>query len=283
MANIDFSKPQAQEPQPVPALSIKVNEDSISDYLALSDSLPLLVLFEAAQDQSSLQLAETLEQAVKNYQGRLLLLRVDSTESPKLGQAFDLKSLPSVFGLLRGQPAPLFVGNQPKEQIDKVLQKVLEVAEENKLTGLVRADPKLAQPEQVLSENHKKAFEAIDLAEYDQALAHYEKALLENPNDSLAEAGIAQVKLLKRLKDQDLKALVEATPVESELLQLKADALVATGAAGSGFQILLDVFASADKPTREVLRLKMVELFLVVGNDNPEVIQARRNLSLLLF
>jgi putative thioredoxin len=127
------------------------------------------------------------------------------------------------------------------------------------------------------------AYDAIDKGDYQQALALYEKAMLENPSDSLAEAGLAQVKLLIRLVGQDLQALASSDASTDEEIILKADALIATGMAEAGFKLLLGVFEKMAKDLREPLRLRLVELFLVVGNDRPEVIEARKSLSLLLF
>jgi thioredoxin-like negative regulator of GroEL len=64
---------------------------------------------------------------------------------------------------------------------------------------------------------------------------------------------------------------------------LKADALIATGMAEAGFKLLLGLFEKTAKDAREPIRLRIVEMFLVVGNDQLEVIEARKALSLLLF
>jgi putative thioredoxin len=127
------------------------------------------------------------------------------------------------------------------------------------------------------------AYDAIDTANYQLALELYEKALLENPSDFLAEAGLAQVKLLLRLEGKDLAALASTQDQSDEAISLKADALIATGMAEAGFQLLLGLFEKTPKDARESIRLRMVEMFLVVGNDQPEVIAARKSLSLLLF
>jgi putative thioredoxin len=127
------------------------------------------------------------------------------------------------------------------------------------------------------------AYEAIDKGDYQGALTLYEKALLENPSDFLAEAGLAQVKLLMRLDGQDLATLAGSEPSTDEEILLKADSLIATGIADAGFKLLLGLFEKTPKDAREPIRLRIVEMFLVVGNDNPEVIQARKTLSLLLF
>jgi thioredoxin-like negative regulator of GroEL len=45
----------------------------------------------------------------------------------------------------------------------------------------------------------------------------------------------------------------------------------------------LAVFEKTPKQDRENLRLRFVELFLVVGNEDEAVVRARKSLSLLLF
>jgi putative thioredoxin len=127
------------------------------------------------------------------------------------------------------------------------------------------------------------AYDAIDKADYQGAVALYEKALLENPSDFLAEAGLAQVKLLIRLQGQDLEALAASGDSSCEAILLKADALIASGGAAEGFELLLGLFEKTAKDSREPIRLRLVEMFLVVGNNSPEVIAARKSLSLLLF
>lgn len=167
------------------------------------------------------------------------------------------------------------------EQIQHIITKVLEVAKENGLIAkaTVKEAPKEIEP----SPKVKLAYDAIDKADYQSALSLYEKALLENPSDFLAEAGLAQVKLLIRLQGQDLEALASSGDSSDEAILLKADALIATGAAEAGFDLLLGLFEKTAKDSREPIRLRLVEMFLVVGNDSPEVIAARKSLSLLLF
>lgn len=265
----------------VPALVIEVDATSIRDYIALSDKLPIILLFIKAGEESSENLRRSLKALVEKAAGSVLALVVDAGSSPELVQAFELTQIPSAYGLLKGQPAPLFVGDQPMEQIQHIITKVLEVAKENGLSSkaAVKSVPKEAEP----SPTVLLAYDAIDTGDYQGALALYEKALLENPSDFLAEAGLAQVKLLIRLEGQDLAALASSVDASDEAVLLKADALIATGMAESGFELLLGLFEKTAKDSREPIRLRMVEMFLVVGNDQPEVIAARKALSLLLF
>jgi putative thioredoxin len=265
----------------VPGLVIQVDASSIRDYLALSEKLPIILIFVQQGDAGSENLQRSVSSLVEKAGGAVIALVVDAAASPELAQAFELNQVPSAYGLLKGQPAPLFVGDQPIEQIQHIITKVLEVAKENGLTAKAKVQEASKEPEP--SSTVLMAYDAIDKGDYQQALALYEKAMLENPSDSLAEAGLAQVKLLIRLVGQDLQALASSDASTDEEIILKADALVATGMAEAGFKLLLGVFEKMAKDLREPLRLRLVELFLVVGNDRPEVIEARKSLSLLLF
>jgi putative thioredoxin len=275
---IEFGK-STDKVQNVPALVIQVDANSIRDYLAISDSLPVLVLFVQENDPASQSILSTVKLLTENTAGKILTLVVDAIKSPELAQAFDLKQIPTLLGMLKGQPAPLFAGDQPAEQVQQIIDRVLEVGKENGLTGTV----KVAEPEHELSITHQQAFAAIDENNYPLAKSLYEKALVENPNDQLAEAGLAQIKLLIRLEGKDLPLLVSSLGQDTDTALDRVDALVATGAASAGFEQLLVLFENTAKDQREPIRLRFVELFLVVGNEDPAVIKARKNLSLLLF
>jgi putative thioredoxin len=275
---IEFGK-STDKAQNVPALVIQVDANSIRDYLAISDNLPVLVLFVQENDPASQSILSTVKLLTEKTAGKILTLVVDAVKSPELAQAFDLKQIPSLLGMLKGQPAPLFVGDQPAEQVQQIIERVLQVGKENGLTGTV----KVAEPEPELSPTHQQAFAAIEENNYPLARSLYEKALVENPNDQLAEAGLAQIKLLIRLEGKDLPSLVGSLGQDTDTVLDRVDALVATGVASTGFEQLLVLFENTAKDQREPIRLRFVELFLVVGNEDPAVIKARKNLSLLLF
>ena len=279
---IEFGSPRENsEAIVVPALVMRVDAASIRDYLPLSEKIPILMLFVQASDPASEALEKSVTALVQKTAGAMIALVVDAAASPELVQAFELNQIPSAYGLLKGQPAPLFVGNQPMEQIQLVITKVLEVAKENGLTG--KAVVKEIEKEQELSPTLSAAYAAIDSGDYKAALALYEKALLENPNDALADAGLAQVKLLLRLEGKDLSVIIDSDATTADAVLEKADALIATGKSAAGFDLLLALFEQTAKDAREPIRLRLVEMFMVAGNDNPDVVTARKALSLLLF
>jgi len=279
---IEFgSAKAASEVVNVPALVMRVDAGSIRDYLPLSEKIPILMLFVQASDPASEALEKSVTALVQKTAGAMIALIVDAAASPELVQAFELNQIPSAYGLLKGQPAPLFVGNQPMEQIQLVITKVLAVAKENGLTG--KAVVKEIEKEPELSPTLNAAYAAIDSGDYKGALALFEKALLENPNDALADAGLAQVKLLLRLEGKDLAVIIDSDAPTDESILEKADALIATGNSAAGFNLLLGLFEKTAKDAREPIRLRLVEMFMVAGNDNPDVVAARKALSLLLF
>jgi putative thioredoxin len=279
---IEFGSAKAtSEVVNVPALVMRVDAASIRDYLPLSEKIPILMLFVQASDPASEALEKSVTALVQKTAGAMIALIVDAAASPELVQAFELNQIPSAYGLLKGQPAPLFVGNQPMEQIQLVITKVLQVAKENGLTG--KAVVKEIEKEPELSPTLNAAYAAIDSGDYKGALALFEKALLENPNDALADAGLAQVKLLLRLKGKDLAVIIDSDAPTDESILEKADALIATGNSAAGFNLLLGLFEKTAKDAREPIRLRLVEMFMVAGNDNPDVVAARKALSLLLF
>jgi putative thioredoxin len=279
---IEFGSPKAaSEVINVPALVMRVDAASIRDYLPLSEKIPILMLFVQASDPASEALEKSVTALVQKIAGDIIALVVDAAASPELVQAFELNQIPSAYGLLKGQPAPLFVGNQPMEQIQLVITKVLDVAKENGLTGKAVVKEIAKEPE--LSPTLSAAYAAIDSGDYKGALALYEKALLENPNDTLADAGRAQVKLLLRLEGKDLSVIIESDAKIDDAVLEKADALIATGNSGAGFNLLLALFEKSAKDAREPIRLRLVEMFMVAGNDNPDVVAARKALSLMLF
>lgn len=279
---IEFGRPKVDtEAINVPALVMKVDTASIRDYLPLSEKIPILMLFVQASDPASESLEKSVTALIQKTAGAMIALVVDATASPELAQAFELNQIPSAYGLLKGQPAPLFVGNQPMEQIQLVISKVLDVAKENGLSG--KAVVKEPEKEPELSPTLLAAYAAIDSGNYESAKGQFEKALLENPNDALAEAGLAQVKLLIRLEGKELSGIISAEVQSDAAILEKADALIATGNAGAGFELLLELFGRTAKDQREPIRLRLVEMFLVAGNDNPDVVAARKALSLMLF
>lgn len=268
----------------VPDLVAHGTEANLKNFVTISASVPVLIDFFASDLEQSKVLSEKLERLVRKLAGKILLLKVDSQLSVTVAQAFGVKEVPSVVAMIKGQPIPLFEGDQSEETIATVLDRLLQVAVENGVAGSLSVSEEFTESTmQELPAKHKAAFEAIDKGDYAEAVSQYEAALRENPADSMAIAGVAQSKLLLRTKDIDFEVVLASNPVDLETCLTKADACVAVGHAAEGYQTILTRFAIADKDEREKLRKHLLELFAVSPPDAPELAAARRALAALLY
>ena len=268
----------------VPDLCAIGTEANLKNFITISNSVPVLIDFFAADLEISTALSEKLERLVRGLTGKMFLLKVDTQASLQVAQAFGVKEVPSVVALVKGQPIPLFEGDQTQETIQTVLDRLLQVAQENGVSGTLQVSSEFSEPQIAeLPAKHKAAFEAIDAGDYAAAVKHYESAVNENPADAMAIAGLAQAKLLLRTDGLDFEKALALTPTDYESAITKADACVAVGHSAEGYQAILTRFAIADKDEREKLRKHLLELFEISPPDAPELANARRALAALLY
>ena len=133
---------------------------------------------------------------------------------------------------------------------------------------------------------HQAAYDAIERDDLPAAIASYEQALRENPRDDLAREGLAQVRLMARtrdLKPDDVHARAVARPTDPDAQMQAADLEIIEGSVEEAFARLTRLVPGADAERREVVRLRLVELFDVVGGTDPRVMSARRALANALY
>ena len=129
-------------------------------------------------------------------------------------------------------------------------------------------------------------FDAIEAGDYPRAIVAYEQALAENPRDAEARAGLGQVRLLARVQGADLqaaRAAAASAPLDIDAQLAVADLDLAGGHIEDAFERLLDLFAALPSDERPAVCERLLELFGLVGDADPRVIQARGRLSSLLF
>jgi len=268
----------------VPDLVALGTESNIKNFVTISGVVPVLIDFFASDLEQSRALSDKLEAAVRSLDGKMFLLKVDTQAALTVAQAFGVKEVPSVVAMIKGQPIPLFEGDQAEDTIQTVLDRLLQVATENGVAGQLAISADFEAPTlEDLPPRHKAAYDAIDSGNYSEAVAQYEAALNENPADAVAKAGLAQSRLLMRTDGVDFEKTLASVPSTFEETILKADICVAVGHAAQGYQAILTRFASAEKEERDALRKHLLELFEVSQPDAPELTQARRALALLLY
>jgi putative thioredoxin len=254
-----------------------------------SMTVPVIIDLWATWCQPCKQLSPVLERLAEEYAGRFLLAKVDVDANPRLGQVFQAQSIPMVVAVVKGQPVPLFQGALPEQQVRAYVDELLRVAEANGVTGTLSATPAGPDDEEAepqLPPLHQEAYEAIERDDLAAAAAAYQQAILQDPNDELAKAGMAQVSLLLRTQGADpeqARAAAADAPADPKAQILVADLDLLGGHVEDAFARLVDTVRVTSGDERDQVRAHLVELFEVVGATDPRVVTARRALTSALY
>ncbi|MBM7830274.1 putative thioredoxin [Agromyces cerinus] len=279
---------------PSDQIVFETDDAAFGSTLELSRTVPVIVALWATWSEPSKALLATLERLVRARAGRLVLAAADADRSPQLVQAFQAQAIPTIVAVVAGQPVPLFAGEQPDEVIDQVFDQLLELAGQHGVTGSIEpgengADAAAAPAETVeapLPPLHQEAYDAIERGDFAAASAAYRTAMAQDPRDTLAVAGLAQANLLGRLQGKTLDSIRNAAAAAPEDLGAQldvADLDLSGGHVDDAFDRLLTLFPNLDADGKKLVRERLVELFEVVGTDDPRVAVARRRLTTLLY
>ena len=253
---------------------VPADEQVLRRYLQLSESVPVLMLIVDGSESSN-AVSSLVEQVIASAKGRFAGIQVDLRTSPQLAQAIGVSEAPAMAAILAGAPTPLFKGVISQEQLVQVLGQVLQMAAQSNLTGTVTVSDAAAQPIKKLTPEHQVAIDAVERGDLVDALAKFEKLVIEYPSDQEIKAGLAQVQLLHRLQNP-------VTETELEQLFAQADQVLISGEPAEAFKLLLDRFA-VDFDLREQIRQRLLDLFTVTGDSHQAVLEARRRLASLMF
>ncbi|KQO60226.1 tetratricopeptide repeat protein [Curtobacterium sp. Leaf261] len=276
---------------------VDVTDASFQDVLQLSMTVPVIVDLWAEWCGPCKQLSPVLEKITREYAGRIVLAKVDVDTNPQLAQAFQAQSIPTVAAVVGGRPLGLFVGALPEAEVRDVFEQVLQVAEQQGVSGRIdvtnaagaddTADAEAVEPEpEPLPPHHQEAYDAIERGDFAAAIAEYKTAILQDPHDQMAVAGLAQVSLLDRLDGRtadELRAAAADAPEDVQAQMGVADLDISGGHVEDAFSRLLEVFPTVFGEDRDALRARLVEYFELVGGDDARVVAARRRLTMLLY
>jgi putative thioredoxin len=269
-------------------LSVDVTEGNFQDLVELSARIPVLFLLWARYSPESSTLLQSLESVVESYAGRIVLASADVDAFPQLADAFRIEAVPTAVAVLQGRPLPLFQGPAAEQEIRALLDELLKVAAENGVTGSIGGDPQ-APEEAPVPPLHQAAFDAIEAGDYAAAAKAYRQALAEQPADREAKAGLAQVELMARLESitaPQAEALRQQAAQEPDNLEAQlaiADLDVSGGHIEDGFNRIIAFIGRNFGDERETARVRLLELFDVVGVADERVAKARQGLARVLF
>jgi putative thioredoxin len=281
----------------LPSLYFEGTDANFNDFIDLSMRVPVIVDLGAEWSEPWKQLTSLLDRLIAGFGGRLVIVKVDVDANPQLAQAFQAQSVPAVAALVAGRPVQLFVGAPPEDQLRDVFEQLLELAAQNGVTGTVTVEggeapgdvegaPAEPAPEPPLPPLHAEAYDAIERGDFEAAIQAYRTAIAQDPRDSLAVAGLAQVSLLARLSGRtsdELRAAAAEAPKDAAAQLGVADLDISGGHVEDAFDRLLTLFPSLDAAGKEEVRTRILEYFEIVGADDPRVGKARARLASLLY
>ena len=281
----------------VPGRSGVVVEGSDTNFQEIANAsvgVPLLLILWAAQIPESRDYLDSVVTVAGTYEGRFQVVSVDVEQNPTLLRAFQVQSVPMTMGMIQGQPVPMFAGIQPESALRPVLDEFLALAVQHGVTGRVDVTAGAApategdgeEVEQPLPPLHQEAYDAIERGDLDAAAAAYQQALKQNPADSDAELGLAQVGLMQRTEGADLqeaRAAAADRPTDVAAQGLVADLDLLGGHVEDAFLRLIDLVRATSGDEREQARNHLLQLFAVVGSHDERVRKARTALMSALF
>ncbi|MEV5386015.1 tetratricopeptide repeat protein [Streptomyces sp. NPDC052721] len=276
-------------------LVIDVDEAGFErDVLQRSAEVPVVIDFWAEWCQPCKQLSPVLERLAVEYNGRFLLAKIDVDANQMLMQQFGIQGIPAVFAVVAGQALPLFQGVAGEEQIRQTLDQLVTVAEQRfGLTGLtVDPDaepggaPQAAAPEGPYDAALNAAAQALDAGDLGGAVQAYKNVLADDPAHPEAKLGLAQAELLQRVQGMDPQKVRQdaaGKPKDAQAQIAAADLDLVGGHVEDAFGRLIETVQRTAGDDREAVRLRLLELFEVVGQEDPRVVGARRALARALF
>ena len=284
---------------------IDINQDQfLEEVVEKSKTIPVLVDFWAPWCGPCKQLTPVLEKLVNSKNGKIILAKVNVDENQAIAAQLKIQSIPTVYGFVDGKPIDAFQGAQPESQIEKMIDKLIEATPGNEI-------PKLLEEADSFFKDQK----------FDEALQIYENLISLDPGNPKCISGMLRCLMqLNRYEDASeiLESLDEKTFEDPEIQKIKklieniksstegktieelksilsndtnnydlrfelAEKYFSQNQSAEAFQELLHIFSHDAKWKDEAAKRKLLEYFDLLGFTDPNVIEARKKLSSLMF
>ena len=275
-----------------PAAIVDVTEATFqAEVIDRSMDIPVIVDLWAEWCGPCKQLSPVLEKLARESRGAWVLAKIDVDANPRISQAFQVQSIPTVIVVAGGQPVTQFSGAQPEPELRQWIGQLLDALREQ-MPGIAAAEAAageagdLEEPVEVPEDpRFVAAEEALEQGDYAGAEAAYEAILAAEPANPEAAAALTQVRFLARAEATDPTAVAraDADPDDLDAQLAAADAEVAGNQVEPAFDRLVRTVGRTAGEDRDRVRTHLVGLFELFGPDDERVTRARRALARVLY
>ena len=268
--------PSAAAPVGAPGSAVvDVTETTFqSEVLDRSFQVPVVLDLWAEWCGPCKQLSPVLERLATEGAGSWVLAKIDVDANPALAQGLRVQGIPAVKAVWQGQLVAEFTGAIPEEQAREFVTELVAATSGGALpTGAEGEDAAEAEDPRL-----DEAEAALDRGDLAAAEAAYRAILDSEPDHPVAGLALRQVQLFRRAEEAgpDALAAAEAAPDDIAAQTRAADFLLGTGDVDAAFDWMLDVVRRTAGADRDLARTHRVELFGIVGDEDPRVGPARR-------
>ena len=274
------------------------------DQLVIQNSFhkPVLVDFWAEWCAPCKALMPMLAQIAESYRGELLLAKVNCDLEPDVVARFGIRSLPTVVLFKNGQPVDGFQGAQPESAIRAILQPHVpepapEAADPFETAQALFAEGRIGDAENLLREilaadSEKPAALILyarclaERGELDEAQSVLDAVKGDSHKQELASAR-AQLTFLRQAADMPdaaaLKARLAQNAEDDEAIYQLAIQQLARQQYEPALEALMKLFVRNRNYGEGLPHKTLLQVFDLLGNDNPLVTLFRRKLYQALY
>jgi putative thioredoxin len=263
------------------AFVIDVSEATFqTEVLERSMQVPVVLDLWAEWCGPCKQLSPVLEKLAGEGAGSWVLAKIDVDANPALAQALRVQGIPAVKAVYQGQLVAEFTGAVPEPQVRQWIGALVEA-----VGGAAGGELPDGEPELPDDPRLDAAEDAVSRGDLDAAARQYQEILASEPANELARLALRQVELMRRTTklapDTVRKADADRDNVQAQLDA--ADMELIEGETAAAFARLIDTVRRSSGSERDTARGRLLELFAIIGENDPLVAKARRDLASVLF